>query len=76
MTLTGKLAIFHFPCDKILIVTVVLVVEFLSRVVITYISVSQTREQVLSFLDLVQVSVIFSKDDFIFVGTENFFLTT
>lgn len=76
MTLTGKLAIFHFPCGKILIVTVVLVVEFLSRVVITYISVSQTREQVLSFLDLVQVSVIFSKDDFIFVGTENFFLTT
>lgn len=75
MTLTGKLAIFHFPCGKILIVTVVLVVEFLSRV-ITYISVSQTREQVLSFLDLVQVSIIFSKDDFIFVGTENFFLTT
>lgn len=32
-----------------------------------HISVSQTKEQVLLFLSLVQVNVIFSKGDFLFV---------
>lgn len=54
---------------------VFLAVELLSRDVVTYTFVSQTGDEILSFL--AQVSIMFSKSDSVFVGKEEyFFLTT
>lgn len=58
-----------------LIAMVFLAVELLSRDVVTYMFVSQTGDEILSFL--AQVSIMFSKSDSVFVGKEEyFFLTT